>query len=263
MIVMGIEEVRLAETLRSCGRLLVAYSGGVDSAYLLWRSHQEVGDRVLGVLADSPSLARSEREGAIQFARDHQLPLRIIGTQEMENPQYRANPPNRCFFCKAELFAKMEDLAAAEGFDTLAYGENADDIAADRPGSAAARAFAVRAPLREAGLGKAAVRRLAAEAGLRVAEKIASPCLASRIPHGQEVTPDKLARVEAAEALLRGLGFRVVRVRHTGTAARIQVAPDEVAGLREAEGRWQTSLMELGFTAVEIDPNGYRGTGLR
>ncbi|MFQ3671247.1 MAG: ATP-dependent sacrificial sulfur transferase LarE [Verrucomicrobiia bacterium] len=253
----------LARILRGSGRMLVAYSGGVDSAYLLWRSYQEVGDRVLGVLADSPSLARSERAEAIEFAADHRLPLRVIGTEEMENPAYRANPPNRCFFCKAELFARMERLAAVEGFDTLAYGENADDVAAERPGSGAARAFAVRAPLREAGLGKVAVRQLAAAAGLRVAEKVASPCLASRIPHGQEVTVEKLARVEAAEAWVRARGFAVVRVRHDGKIARLQVAPAEVDRLCQEEAEVRAAVLALGFEGVEIDRNGYRGAGLR
>lgn len=243
--------------------MLVAYSGGVDSAYLLWRSYQEIGNQVLGVLADSPSLARTERAAAIRLAHEHGLPLRILETGEMDNPDYRANPPNRCFFCKAELFSRMEALAEAEGFDTLAYGENADDVAADRPGSLAARTFSVCAPLREAGLGKADVRTLAALAGLQVADKPASPCLASRIPHGQEVTPEKLARVEAAESILRSLGLKIVRVRHDQATARIQVAPGEIPHLRATAETWLKPILALGFNAVEVDPNGYRGAGLR
>lgn len=253
----------LVQRIRHSGRLLVAYSGGVDSAYLLWRSYREIGPKVLGVLADSPSLAKSERQAAITFAAEHDLPLRIIQTNEFSRPEYQANPPNRCFFCKAELFARMEGLARAEGFETLAYGENADDPPNERPGSQAALAFSVCAPLREAGLGKAAIRQLAATAGLRVADKPASPCLASRIPYGQEVTREKIARVEAAENLLRSLGLRIVRVRHDRNTARIQVAPDELNRLLSLEPLWREPLFTCGFHNIEIDPAGYQGAGLR
>jgi uncharacterized protein len=257
----GIDD-HLASVLATCGKTLIAYSGGVDSAYLLWTAHQIIPGQILGVLADSPSLARSDKIAAIQFAEDHQLPVRIIQTAEVDNPHYRANPLNRCFFCKHELFAKMALLAQRENFTTLAYGENADDLAADRPGSMAAASFRVRAPLREAGLAKAMIRSLASAAGLSVAEKVASPCLASRIPHGTEVTPEILRQVEAAEQLLRELGFHIVRVRHHGPTARLQVPPAAIPNLLLLTGSLLPKFQTLGYTTLQVDPQGYTGPGL-
>jgi uncharacterized protein len=257
-------QAALDALLRAQGRFLVAFSGGVDSAYLLWRAHHVAGERCSGVLADSPSLARAEHDEAVAFCRRHGLTLRVIATHEVENPDYQANSWNRCFFCKHELFDRMTAMARAEGYDALAYGENADDVGEDRPGRMAAAEFRVLAPLKEAGLTKADIRTLAREAGLEVADKVASPCLASRIPHGLEVTPEKLRQVETAETVLRDLGFRIVRVRHHGMRALVQVGPDETARLL-AEPERTTAVGRLqaaGFSEVEFDPAGYRGAGL-
>lgn len=257
---------KLEELLRGQSRLLVAYSGGVDSAFLLWKAVQVLGDRVQGVLADSPSLAREEKDLALAFAGRHGLPVRVIETREMENPDYRANPANRCFFCKHELFERMNGLALAEGYSAIAYGENADDAHEDRPGQRAASTFSVLAPLREAGWTKSDVRSGAGAAGLEVAEKVAQPCLASRIPHGLEVTPEKLRQVESAESVVRGEGFRIVRVRHLGSRALVQVGPAETAQLRENQGLQDAiagRLKTLGFAGVDFDPLGYQGAALR
>lgn len=251
--------------LKAQGRFLVAFSGGVDSAYLLWRAHHVAGERCSGVLADSPSLARAEHDEAVAFCRRHGLPLRVIATHEVENPDYQANSWNRCFFCKHELFDRMTALARAEGYAALAYGENADDVGEDRPGRMAAAEFRVLAPLKEAGLTKADIRALAREAGLEVADKVASPCLASRIPHGLEVTPEKLRQVEAAEVEVRAAGFRIVRVRHHGAKAVVQVAPEETPRLLALEMRKgiKLSLARIGFGEVEFDEAGYRGAALK
>jgi uncharacterized protein len=259
------KEAALDALLAAQERLLVAFSGGVDSAYLLWRAHRILGGRCTGVLADSPSLARAEKEAALAFCRKHGLPLRVIETHEVENPAYQANSWNRCFFCKHELFDRMTALARAENFTALAYGENADDAGEDRPGRMAAAEFRVLAPLKEAGLAKADIRALAHAAGLEVADKVASPCLASRIPHGQEVTPEKLRQVEAAEGEVRAAGFRIVRVRHHGGKALVQVAPEETARLLTPEIRRGIvrSLAGIGFTGVEFDEAGYRGAALK
>lgn len=257
---------KLEELLRGQSRLLVAYSGGVDSAFLLWKAVQVLGDRAQGVLADSPSLAREEKNLALDFARRHGLPVRVIETREMENPDYRANPANRCFFCKHELFERMNGLARTEGYSAIAYGENADDAHEDRPGQRAASSFSVLAPLREAGWAKGDVRAGAREAGLEVAEKAAQPCLASRIPHGLEVTPEKLRQVESAEAAVRGEGFRIVRVRHLGPRALVQVGPAETARLRDDQALQDgltARLKTLGFAGVDFDPLGYQGAALR
>jgi len=255
---------RLDARLAACGSVLVAYSGGVDSAFLLWRACRIPGLRVEGVLADSPSLKRSERDAALAFARAQGLPVRLLSTHETEDPRYQANPANRCFFCKAELFQRMEALARAEGWNALAYGEHADDLGHDRPGRQAAEHFAVIAPLREAGIGKAAIRAWAAAAGLSVADKPAQPCLASRIPTGQPVTPEKLRRIEAAEAAVEAEGFRIVRVRHWDETALVQVSPAETTRLlaEPCASRIRSALQALGFAQVRLDPSGYQGASL-
>jgi pyridinium-3,5-biscarboxylic acid mononucleotide sulfurtransferase len=255
----------LDTVLRAHSPLLVAYSGGVDSAVLLWRAVQVLGNAALGAVADSPSLKRSELQEALDFARRHHLPLRVVETEETQDPRYQANPVNRCYFCKHELFSQLDSLAGREKFAAVAYGENADDAGDFRPGQNAAREFAVLAPLREAGLTKAEIRQLAHEAGLEVADKPAQPCLASRIPTGLEVTPEKLSQVEQAEAVLEKHGFRIVRVRHLGVRALVQVSPAETPRLLEPArmNEIQKNLQKLGFAEIEFDPAGYQGASLR
>ncbi len=238
--------------------LLVAYSGGVDSTCLLAVAHRTLGDRVLGVIADSPSLPRKALGSALDVARTLGVRVEVIATREFENDSYLGNPPNRCYFCKAELFARMNALAAERGFAAIAYGENADDPAHLRPGSQAAAEFAVLAPLKEAGLTKSDIRRLSRDYGLPTADVPAQPCLSSRIPHGTPVTREALALVERGEEAVRSLGFRVFRVRYLAPAgARVQVAPDEMPALAGVRDRLFDILKQAGFGFVEIDPRGY------
>ncbi len=215
------EKIAALETvLRDNAPLVVAYSGGVDSACLLAVAGRVLGDQVLGVIADSPSLPRAALADAVEVARGFGVEVEVVRTEEMDNPDYASNPLNRCYFCKAELFAKMDELARTRGFRAIAYGENADDQAAQRPGSLAAAEFAVIAPLRAAGLAKADVRALSRELGLPTADAPAQPCLSSRIPHGTPVTREALGFVERGEASVRALGFRIFRVRYVGGAPR-------------------------------------------
>ena len=253
----------LEATLRAHAPLLIAYSGGVDSTCLLAFAHRTLGEGVRGVLADSPSLPRQALADALALAREIGAPVEAIQTGEMENPDYASNPLNRCYFCKAELFTRMDVLARERGFAAIAYGENADDPPQHRPGSQAAREFAVLAPLRQAGLTKADVRALSRTLGLPTADAPAQPCLSSRIPHGTPVTREALAMVEAGEAQVRAHGFRVLRVRHiveNGGASRalVQVAPEEMERLAKLQPQIQADLLAVGYSAVEIDPQGYR-----
>ena len=252
---------RLEEILRDLGRVLVAYSGGVDSAVLLAESHRVLGDRACGVIARSPSLPEAELDQALGLAAERGIPVRVIETAEMERAEYRANRPDRCFHCKTELFEKLDALAREESWDSLAYGAVTDDLGDVRPGMTAADRHRVRAPLLEAGFSKLEVRVLARRLGLRVWDKPQSACLASRIPHGSEVTAEKLKQVERGEALLRErLGLRVVRLRHEGERARIEVAPEDVPKLLEPRQKEAVLALvqQLGFAGLEIDPRGYR-----
>ncbi len=256
---------KLKELVRSYGSCLVAYSGGVDSVLLAYVAHQTLGDKALAVLADSPSLPRRELEEAVAIAKQFSIPLRIIKTDEFENPQYAANPDNRCYFCKHELFSHLAPLARQENFAVIAYGENASDIGDFRPGAQAAGEFKVCAPLKEAGLTKGEIRGLSAQLGLPTADKPQMACLSSRVPHGEAVTPEKLAMIERAENLLRDLGFHDLRVRHHESAgkgaplARIEVGLEEMprllngAGANVAEG-----LKKIGYAYVTLDLQGYR-----
>lgn len=262
----------LAERLRAAAPLLIAYSGGVDSAYLSFAARQALASvwdgeapPLLAIIADSPSLPRAALAAAQTFAARHDIPCRVLATSELDNPAYRANDGQRCYHCKNELFVRMRDeLAARPGFRALAYGLNADDPVESRPGHRAALEQGVLAPLREAGLGKADIRALARGAGLDVWDRPAAPCLSSRLARGLEVTPTRLAQVEAAEIAVAKLGFREFRVRHHGALARIEIAAAEMEGALEPAmaARLAAAVRPLGFTWVTLDLEGYRSGSL-
>ncbi len=250
----------LRQILAGQARLIVAYSGGVDSAFLAWMAHQVLGGQMLAVIADSASLARTHLEDALAFAREHAMPVEVVETQELENPAYVRNDATRCFHCKDELFTVLELCREARGFDAIAYGVNADDAGDFRPGQQAAHQHHVLAPLVEAGLTKAEIRELARRADLRVWDKPASACLSSRVEYGRAVTPEALSVIERGEDALRTLGFRQFRVRHHGDIVRIEIAREELPRALTAEmAREFTSVFkELGFKFVTLDLEGFR-----
>ncbi len=259
----------LTTRLRSLGRVLVAYSGGVDSAYLAWAAHRALNvdgndgegvHNMLAVIADSPSLARTQLADALAFAQEQGIPVEVIHTTELDQPDYQKNDSQRCFHCKDELFTVMEQFRAARGFDAIAYGVNLDDQGDFRPGQRAARLHHVAAPLLDCGLGKQAIRDLAREAGLRIWSKPASACLSSRIEYGRPVTREALLQVEQGEDALRTLGFLQVRVRHHGEIARIEIARDELprALSPEMAAEFSRTFKALGFTYVTLDLEGFR-----
>jgi pyridinium-3,5-biscarboxylic acid mononucleotide sulfurtransferase len=250
----------LQQSLSKLGRTLVAYSGGVDSAYLAYAAVRVLGDRMLAVIADSPSLARTHLRDAISFAEEQHIPLQVVKTSEMERPEYVRNDTQRCFHCKDELFSVMEQYAGQHGFDSIAYGVNVDDQGDFRPGQRAAKEHRVAAPLLDAGLTKADIRELCQRAGLRVWDKPASACLSSRIEYGRPVTAEALAMVEQGEDALRSLGFRQVRVRHHGDIARLEISRDELprALTQEMFAEFTRVFKALGFTFVALDTEGFR-----
>jgi len=253
------KRLELERILASLGRTLVAYSGGVDSSVLLVEAARVLGDGAQGVIAKSPSLPSRELEDALDVAARQGIDVRVIETHEMDREAYRRNAPDRCFHCKTELFERLEELATREGWNTLAYGALVDDLGDTRPGMRAADEHRVRAPLLEAGIGKLEVRILARALGIRVWDKAASACLASRVPHGSEVTPEKLRQVEQGEEWLRSaFGLAMVRLRHEGLRARIEVRVGDIPRLTAGIDRIRFNLRDLGFEEVQIDPRGYR-----
>lgn len=250
----------LERELRSLGRLLVAYSGGVDSAFLAEVAHGVLGDNMLAVIANSPSLARSQFEDAKAFAVERGIPLEIVATREMNREEYVRNDGLRCFQCKDELFAVMEDIRRERKFDSIAYGVNVDDQGDFRPGQRAAQQHHVASPLLSAGLTKQEIRELAHDAGLRVWNKPAAACLASRIEYGRPVTREALSAIERGEDALHDLGFQQVRVRDHGKIVRIEIAKEELPRALDPQmaAEFARIFKDLGFTYVTLDLEGFR-----
>jgi pyridinium-3,5-biscarboxylic acid mononucleotide sulfurtransferase len=254
------KDAALRALLHEWPSLIVAYSGGVDSAYLAYAATQVLGPRALCITADSPSYPDRHRQLAVQLAREFGFQHELIRTGELERAEYRANPANRCYFCKHELYTHLSGIARERGIAAIADGSNADDRGDYRPGRQAAREFGVQSPLDAVGLTKDEIRELARRAGLPTWNEPASACLSSRIPYFSEVTDEKLRMIERAESILRDLGFRVCRVRHHDTLARIELGRDELARALQPEvaEAIDRELRAIGYQHVTVDLRGYR-----
>lgn len=251
---------RLKSVISGYGPMAVAFSGGVDSALLAYAAREALGKEMICVIAVSPSLGEREYRSAVEFLEHHRIPFEQFHTREMEDERYRANGPDRCYFCKNELFGAIKRATSLQRFPRIAYGANVDDAGDRRPGARAAAELDVVAPLQEAGFGKQLIRDTARVLGLGVWDKPAAPCLASRVPYHNEVTPAKLRQIERAEAVLKDAGFRVCRVRHHGDTARIEVPAGDRDKLREPSmwDRVESGVLDAGFSRVEIEADGFR-----
>jgi len=254
------KQEKLLADLRAMGRVLVAYSGGTDSAYLAWAATRALGENAVAITADSASIPASHKRDAERFARDNGIRHEYISTNEFENPDYVKNAPDRCFHCKDELFTCLAEVGRARGFEHIVYGVNVDDLGDYRPGQKAAKIHEVDAPLVEAGLTKAEIRELSRIAGLETWDRPASACLSSRIPYGTPVTVENVRTVEEGEEAIRTLGFRQFRVRFHGELVRIEIAPDELPRALTAEMAlaFTAIFKPLGFHYVTLDLEGYR-----
>ncbi len=255
---------QLSELLRSYGSCLIAYSGGVDSAFLAVLAHKVLGNKALAAIADTPSLPRRELQEALTLAKQFGIPLQVVHSKEFNNQEYLANPLNRCYFCKHDLFSELVPIARERGFAVVVHGENASDVGDFRPGAEAAAEFQVKAPMKELGITKAEIRAFSAQLGLPTSDKPQMACLSSRIPYGEPVTPAKLHMIEQAEDILRDMGLRDVRVRHheikQGALARIELGPSDM-GILMAEERHATAakaIKAIGYQHVTLDLLGYR-----